>query len=128
VSVRDFEGALVAHSNYGSVHVEGVFSSLQADSKSGDVSARARAGSKIDGAWKLSSSYGAVKLTVPEGFACDLDAETAYGRVDVGVPIEAQPGSHKKGSQAVKGKMNGGGGSVTLHCSSGDVKVEAVAK
>jgi hypothetical protein len=105
-----------------------VFSALEADSSSGDVTARARAGSRVDRDWKLSSSYGAVTLIVPDGFGCHLDAKTAYGAVSVDPPLESDPGAKKKGSHSVRGKLNGGGGAVELRCTSGDVKVESGRK
>jgi DUF4097 and DUF4098 domain-containing protein YvlB len=128
VTVRDYEGALEAHSSYGSVQLEGVFSGLKADSSSGEVSARALKGSRIEGDWRLSSSYGNVSLAIPEGLGCELDADTAYGDVAVGFPVEVQPGSRKKGEHAVRGKVNGGGGRIELHCTSGSIKVGASAK
>ncbi len=128
VKVRDYEGALVAHSSYGAVEVAGVFPALEASSSSGDVTARAKSGSRVDGDWKLSSSYGNVKLSVPDGFGCHLDAKTTYGAVAVGLPIEADAGAKKKSSHSVRGKLNGGGGTVELRCTSGDVKVEAGGK
>jgi DUF4097 and DUF4098 domain-containing protein YvlB len=129
VRVREYEGALVAHSSYGTVDLSGVFTGLEADSSSGDVTARARAGSRVEKDWKLSSSYGGVTLVVPEGFGCHLDAKTSYGAVSVDPPLESDPGAKKKkGSNSVRGKLNGGGGSVELHCTSGDVKVESSGK
>jgi DUF4097 and DUF4098 domain-containing protein YvlB len=123
VRVKGFEGTLQAHSSYGAVDVEGVFAELTLDSSSGDVTARALSGSKIEKGWKLSSSYGSVKLAAAESFACDLDANTEYGAVALGFPIEVAPGVLKKGTQSVKGKLNGGGGVVEIRCTSGDVSV-----
>jgi hypothetical protein len=124
VQVRDHEGPLAAHSSYGEVHVDGVFTALEADSSSGDVVVQAKAGSRIDRGWKISSSYGSVQLVVPDGFGCHLDAKTSYGEVSVGLPIEPDAGAKKQSSHSARGNLNGGGGSVELRCKSGDVKVE----
>lgn len=125
VDVRDHEGSLAAHSSYGEVRVEGVFPALEADSSSGDVVVHAKTGSRIDSGWKIASSYGSVKLVVPDGFGCHLDAKTSYGEVSVGVPIELDAGMRKKSSHSARGNLNGGGGSVVLRCQGGDVKVES---
>lgn len=125
VVVRDHEGSLAAHSSYGEVRVEGVFPALEADSSSGDVIVRAKRGSRTDSGWKISSSYGSVKLVVPDGFGCHLDAKSSYGQVSVGLPMEPEAGIQKKSSRSVRGDLNGGGGSVELRCQSGDVKVES---
>jgi hypothetical protein len=69
-----------------------------------------------------------VTLVVPDGFGCHLDAKTAYGAVAVRLPIEADAGVKKKNSHSVRGNLNGGGGTVELRCTSGDVKVESGGK
>jgi len=122
VRVLEFEGSLLAHSSYGSVDVEGKLSSLRAHTSSGRVSARALPGSRATDTWKLSSSYGNVELVLPQDFACRLDARTDYGDVDIDFPVAVQPGRHEKG--VVQGDVNGGGSTVELRCSSGDVRVE----
>jgi len=128
VRVTGFEGAIEARSSYGSVEVEGVLTALVADTQSGDVIARALAGSRVESTWKLSSSYGDVTLVVPEGFACDLDARTEYGAVEVDVPLHVAAGELKSAKESVRGKLNGGGGAVEIRCSSGDVAVGTSGK
>ena len=125
VDVEGIEGPLDARSKYGSVRVDGVLSSLTADTHSGDVSVHARAGSRIEGGWRISSSYGGAKLEIPAGLGCDLDAETAYGSVEVEPQIEPARDGRKPSSKAVRGKIHGGGGRVEIRCRSGDVRVEA---
>ncbi len=125
IDVEGIEGPLDARSKYGSVRIDGVLSSLTADTHSGDVTVHARAGSRIEGEWRISSSYGAAMLEIPAGLGCDLDAETAYGSVEVEPQIERARDARKPSSKAVRGRIHGGGGPVEIRCTSGDVRVSS---
>ena len=122
ISIADFDGRLRAHSSYGSIHAEGVFLELAVDCGSGTVDVRAEKGSRVDREWKLSSSYGAVKLGVPSDIACELAAKTGFGGLDVRLPIEV-PAGETKSSRSVRGKIRGGGELVSLESSSGSVSL-----
>ena len=87
------------------------------------TSSSSPARSRVDGTWKLTSAYGAADLALPESFRCDLDARTAYGRVDVGVPVDASSTERSATRKSVAGKVRGGGGRVEIRCTSGDVHV-----
>jgi DUF4097 and DUF4098 domain-containing protein YvlB len=123
--LRGVRGSLEAHSSYGSIRADGVFPELVLETSSGAVSARADAGSSAKVPWKLASSYGDVELALPGDFACDLDARTSYGKVEVEVPLALTPGKAKQGGMTTRGKMNGGGSKVEVLCKSGDAKVTA---
>jgi DUF4097 and DUF4098 domain-containing protein YvlB len=120
VRLHGVHGALDAESGYGALELDGVFSALTAASGSGDVFARARAGSTPDAAWKLHSGYGSVTLAVPDGFGCTLEARTSYGDVDCDFPITIEADQlEKRGT--LRGTVRSGAGSVTLSSGSGDV-------
>lgn len=123
VHLLGVNGAIDAESNYGTVEIDGVLSALRAASGSGDVRARAREGSRLTDGWTLSSNYGEVTLRVPEGFACALDARTAYGNVTCDFPITIEAGK-KAGDQKLKGTIGAGGASVTISSQSGDVALK----
>lgn len=123
VSAKAVRSDVRAETNYGSVALDGMFTSLTAASKSGDVDVVAGAGSSVAGAWCLSSSYGDVSLLAPRDIAFELDARTGYGSIDVGYAMEVQPGSLAKNSKSIRGRVNGGTVGVRLETSSGDVAV-----
>ena len=108
VRIADARGACRAHSDYGDVEAEGVFSSLWLSSSSGSIHGRARAGSTLSEGWELASDYGEVALELPAGLSFALDASTDYGEVQTELP----------GVQ-----VGGGGPKLRLHSSSGDVSI-----
>jgi len=126
VRISGFDGKLVAHSSYGDVKLDGVFLELTADSSSGEVEVRAQPGSKTEGSWSISSSYGDVTLIAPKDFGCDLTAKTNYGDLELGFALTVEAGGLKKKENSVHGVMNGGGGSVTVKTSSGDVRIKPI--
>lgn len=128
VSVGDLRGSLEAHSSYGQVDCEGVFEGLVAHSGSGSVEVRAHVGSSPRATWKLSSGYGRVRLALPDDFGCELDARTSYGEVDIGFPIQIEPGGLKVGSRKVSGRIGAGGGRVELSSGSGSVAVVPLSR
>jgi DUF4097 and DUF4098 domain-containing protein YvlB len=123
VRLRGVRGAIDAESSYGSVDIEGELSELRARSGSGPVTARAAETSRVESSWSLSSSYGSVALSVPEGFDCELDAKTGWGEVECDFPITVGPGK-KQGETHLRGTVGDGGGEVQLSSGSGDVALK----
>ncbi len=123
VRLEGVRGAITAESGYGKVEIEGVITALDATSGSGDVRVKAHAESRVERDWKLSSSYGAVVLEVPEGFACVLDADTSFGSVECDFPVTIEAGK-RKGDRGLKGTIGAGGGAVRLSSGSGDVALK----
>lgn len=124
ISAAAVEAAVSAQTGYGSVSLDGVFTSLAAASSSGDVRVTARPKSSVGDGWSLSSKYGAVALTAPQDLGFVLSAKTGYGSIDVGYPIEIQPGGLGKDQKQLTGRVNGGGGTVKVETSSGNVAVK----
>ncbi len=122
VRLKDVRGAVTAKSGYGKVEVEGVISALDATSGSGDVRVKARAESRVETDWNVSSNYGAVVLEVPEGFACALDAHTDYGSIECDFPVTIEAGKRK--DRDLRGTVGAGGGTVRLSSGSGDVALK----
>jgi len=122
VEVYDADGPITASSSYGAVRVAGILSTLAVDSASGDVSVHAHPGSRVDGTWTISTSYGKAKLLVPRELPFDIDAATNYGKVERSLQVETDE-SPKSSPKSLKGKVNGGGGLVRIRCSSGDIDV-----
>ena len=69
---------------------------------------------------EVSSVSGAVRTRIAAGVGCDLDARTSSGTIDVGLPLTLSTVDR----HAVAGRVAGGGASVSLHTSSGDITVE----
>lgn len=122
VTIEDATGPVEALSTFGDVRVEGVLDALEARTSSGSVSVTALPGSRVDGRWNLVSTFGDVLLWVPPGLAFQLEAETTFGSVHCGLPMDppAPKGVDRKRLSAA---LRGGGGTVHLVTSSGDVRV-----
>ncbi len=130
IEVAGSEGALDLESRFGSVRVEGVVTALRAKTSSGKVNVVCREGSTAISDWSLESGFGSVELALPEGFACTVDASTSFGTassdIAVGTPLaEAEEGSARDRSKALRGALHGGGPTVKLRSASGSVRIRA---
>jgi DUF4097 and DUF4098 domain-containing protein YvlB len=125
VVVSNVEPSVAAKTGYGDVEVDGVLTALNASSSSGNVTVKARAGSKVDSEWKVQSKYGRVELGAPVDASFDLVAKTGYGEIELGYSVQLDPGVVHRGKE-IKGKVNGGGRSVRLESSSGNVRVRPI--
>ena len=131
-------GSLLAASGAGSVVVN--FGAVEGDaelsSDDGDVvfnmgsaeAARARTGAgKVEanvrssvGDMELATDDGEVRLTIPDSFACSIDAETDDGRVIFECDLDD---GHDTSDEHVTGDRNGGGASVRLRAGAGDITI-----
>jgi DUF4097 and DUF4098 domain-containing protein YvlB len=121
VAVAGFTGSVRLGSGHGAVAASGVFTALQAHSDSGRVDVDAGEGSRAAEPWRLASGHGDVELGLPAGFACELRARTAHGRIHTDLPVTLEPGDVERGS--LRGVLGAGGSRVELVSSSGDVSV-----
>jgi DUF4097 and DUF4098 domain-containing protein YvlB len=132
VEVSECQGAVDAASSYGGVKVTGLLTTVQAQSKSGNVLVDAGPASAVSGAWSVSSGFGSVTVVLPSTASGPLDAKTSYGSVETDFPVLLAAGVKSKGN-SLRGTLNppadpavkgsGGGFSLTASSSSGDVKI-----
>lgn len=122
VILAGFEGACDLQTGFGDIDARGSFVELLAKTSSGRVGVLAEPGSAIARPWSLQSSFGDVEVRVPQGFDCDLLAETSFGCVtsDITVRAQGQPNDRR-----VRGALGDGGGRLTLRTSSGDIRIRA---
>ncbi len=98
VDGTDFDGNLIVDTGDGHVTVTGRFDSLSL--KSGD---------------------GRIDLKLPDGFNADLDAHTGDGHISLDFPVMV---SGSLSESRVRGKMNGGGGTLELTSGDGSIRIE----
>lgn len=122
VAVEGFDGEVKAKSGFGAVKLDGVLRSVSAASNSGAVSVTARPGSDASSGWTLSSDFGDVTLSLPEGFSAQLSAETSFGSVSCDFPLSS--GSAPAKSNRLSGVLGKGGGEVRLKTSSGGIHIQ----
>jgi hypothetical protein len=68
----------------------------------------------------LSTSFGPIKVSLPNGQGYDVGARTSFGRISTGPPITV---SGQVGSESLSGKIAGGGCQLKLVDQSGDIDI-----
>ena len=121
IAAESLTGRLEAMTGDGNVRATGRFAELRVTTGDGNVEVRADAGSQAGAGWRINSGDGNVALTVPADFAADLDARTGDGKITVDVPLQLTSG--KPGGNQARGKLNGGGGVLTVRTGDGSIHI-----
>ncbi len=132
VRLEQVSGALDVDTGDGTVSVAGKLRALRVVTGDGGVMVRAEEGSEMAEPWEVRTGDGGVRLEIPPGFAADLDASTADGRVRLeGVEGDADQQAEPAGEQArdersrreLKRQLGGGGKLLRLRSGSGTITV-----
>ena len=115
------DGTLKVDTGDGNVTVGGRFDSLDLHTGDGNIDASAMSGSKVAAGWMLHSGDGRIDIRVPSDLSADLDAHTGDGSITLDIPITVAGSlSHS----TVRGKLNGGGGSLKISSGDGSIHLE----
>jgi len=125
IEVEQFDGKVEATTSFGSVSLSGVFREVVARSQSGSMQLHAKPGSRVEAPWVVDTQFGSVTAALPDGIACDIDAETGFGRVNSSLQAEAEDRASKK---RLTSKLGGGGPTVTLRSRSGSISLDRARK
>jgi hypothetical protein len=120
LDIRGYDGALRASTGDGNIQLLGRFDTLDVHTGDGRIDAEAQRGSRMTGEWSLRSGDGSIILRLPDGFAADLDAHTADGRISVDLPITV---SGSISQTRLRGKLNGGGQILELRSGDGNISL-----
>lgn len=114
-------GPVKAHTDFGDITVTGAEAAdIDLSTNSGAIEF---AGSLGDGPHAVTTSFGTVRMSLPEESQLDLDLKTSMGRIQSALPITLrgeQENNHWTGT------ANGGGGSLTVETGSGDITIEVL--
>jgi DUF4097 and DUF4098 domain-containing protein YvlB len=121
VRLKDVEGLLHANTHDGNIEVQGRFKMLNLRTGDGNIEARVSASETPQPGWILRSGDGNIRLALPDNFAADLSVHTGDGSVKVDFPVTTSGATEEKN---VRGKINGGGISIEVETSDGDVHIE----
>jgi len=121
IDIKGADGRLRATTGDGHIKVRGRFDGLYLKTGDGHIEAFVLSGSKMAGDWALRSGDGSVTLRLPEAFAADLEIHTSDGHIDLGFPITV---TGRMGSHEIKGKINGGGGLLSMRTGDGSIHVQ----
>ena len=109
-------GRLSAHTSGGGIDLSGAFASIDASTSGGSVSAVLN--TQPSGDVTLRTSGGGIRVSLPDAIKAHVDAKTSGGSISSEFPMTIS--GH--GSQ-LSGDLNGGGISITLSTSGGNVHI-----
>jgi hypothetical protein len=121
VDAADLDGKCDAVSGDGRIRLAGRFDVLRAKSGDGRIDVDAHHGSKLDSGWSISSGDGGIDVALPSDLSADIDAITHDGHITSDVPITVEGVMSKS---HVRGKMNGGGQTLTIRTGDGSVHLK----
>jgi hypothetical protein len=119
IDVSNVVGDLDVRTSGGGIELLNVDGKITADTSGGGVRVEARSNHGIT----LTSSGGPIRLMIPADVHGTLDAETDGGRVRSQIPLSV---SELSESDHVRGQINGGGDSISLHTSGGGIEISAL--
>ena len=109
-------GDVDVHTGSGTIRVKGIKGGMRAQTGSGDIEANG----SVAGPWQLHTGSGNIRLAVGSSSGFNLDLHTSSGSIHSELPITVQ-GS--MGNHELKGTVHGGGPTVEVSTSSGDVEL-----
>lgn len=120
IEARNLDGKVEADSGDGHIRMDGRFEALSVKTGDGSVDTKVLSGSKMATAWTLRTGDGSVDLTLPSDFQANIDATTGDGHISLGIPVTVE-GTFSRSE--VRGKMNGGGQTLTIHTGDGSIRL-----
>lgn len=120
VEASGLRGSAKAHSNFGDLILSGDGVLLDAGTSSGLVTF---SGTLADGSNVLTSNFGDITVSLPEGSQFHMDLKTSFGSVHSDFPVTTR----EAGSTHLTGDVGSGGPSLTASTNSGDVEVRILA-
>jgi hypothetical protein len=129
VTVRNTNGRVTLTALTGSVSARSTNGGIIGKNLSGPVTASVTNGGVTidlaavgDGPVDLRSTNGGVALSVPEDAKANIDASCTNGGIRVtGLSLQAEEQSRRR----LRGRLNGGGPSITLHTTNGGVRLSS---
>lgn len=121
ITVEEVAENVRADTSGGSISIRGAGGRVDADTSGGSVTAYFEAGNGQGGS--LSTSGGRITAYVDPDEALDIEASSSGGGVNVDIPIMVQG---KISRSSIRGQLNGGGPTLSLHTSGGGVSVKSL--
>ena len=109
-------GDVDAHTGSGTIRIRGIKGGMKGQTGSGDI----EADGSVTGPWQLHSGSGNIRMAMASSGGFDLDLHTSSGSIHSDLPITVQ-GSMSP--HQMKGTVRGGGPTVEVSTSSGDVEI-----
>ena len=117
IDVRNFFGATEVRTSGGNLELQKISGEIVGKTSGGSIHAAIRADVMDD--VQLQTSGGNIDVSLSENATVDIDASTIGGKIFSGLPFEIRD-LHK---EHVRCKLNGGGPSVKLETSAGNIRI-----
>jgi Putative adhesin len=118
IEVRNFSGNAQVKTSGGNLELQRISGKIVGHTSGGSIYAAIP--SDVVGDVKLQTSAGNIDVALPPTATVDIEASTSNGEIFSGVPLETSDvvGEH------LRGKLNGGGRSVKLETSAGNITIK----
>jgi hypothetical protein len=117
IDVADSTGDLDLHTSGGGINIRDDDGRVDAGTSGGGISAQLRSNHGIS----LATSGGGITLRLPQGTGASIDAGTSGGGVTCDFPVTT---TQFGASNHLQGTIGGGGPSIHLHTSGGNIHIE----
>lgn len=124
IKIHNLTGTLESRSSDGRASIDGKFSGLQVHTSDGSLDLNVQEGSHLASSSRIESSDGHVTVHLPHSLAADLDVHAGDGKIECTLPLTMDGFSSEHGSgHNLRGHLNGGGPTITIHTSDGNVSL-----
>ena len=118
IDVRNFSGDAEVRTSGGNLTLQRVTGKIIGKTSGGSIRASIR--DAVIGDVRLETSAGNIDVSLPVTATVDIDASTSMGEIFSRLPLETA----NVGRERLRGKLNGGGKSVELKTSVGNITIE----
>ncbi len=116
ITIADFAGDVFARTSGGAIRAKHIKGAIDAETSGGPIVATLSSQPKKD--CRLHTSGGGITIDLDESLALNINAEASGGSVSSDLPVTVQGELRKS---ALRGTLNGGGQSLSLHTSGGSI-------
>jgi DUF4097 and DUF4098 domain-containing protein YvlB len=121
IDAANLDGSLDVNTGDGRVNVSGRFDSLGVNTGDGSIEARVLSGSKVANSWRMHSGDGHINVFLPGDLNADIEAHTGDGKITMDIPVMV---SGSLSHSYVHGKLNGGGGTLSVTTGDGSIHIQ----
>jgi putative adhesin len=118
IEVRNFSGNTQVKTSGGNLELQKISGKIVGNTSGGSIYAAIP--SDVVGDVKLQTSAGNIDVALPPTATVDIEASTSNGEIFSGVPLETSDVV----SEHLRGRLNGGGRSVKLETSAGNITIK----
>ncbi|MEO8724698.1 MAG: DUF4097 family beta strand repeat-containing protein [Acidobacteriaceae bacterium] len=119
LDLTDLDGTLDAASGDGHIRASGRFDDLRLQTSDGHVDIDVRKGSSLKDSWSVRSGDGSVRMRLPDDLHANFEARTGDGSIHTDFPVTISGDLSER--KHLEGKINGGGGLLTIRTADGSI-------